>query len=202
MHYYDIVLNWIFINYIEIIATITGLIYLVFSIKGDVLLWFFGIITSLLYMYVFFKSKIYADMGINLYYVVVSIYGWIHWQKNKSGNKKDLPFSKLDYKNSLVLLVVTTLIFVFIAYILKEFTDSNIVFWDAFITASSITATWMLARKIIEHWILWVVVDGLSIGLYIYKGLYPTVILFLVYTTLAVYGYFEWKKLWKVQENG
>jgi nicotinamide mononucleotide transporter len=201
MIYIDTVLNWILKNYIEIIATITGLIYLLYSIRGNILLWVYGLITSLLYVYVFFNSKIYADMGINVYYVVISIYGWANWNKKGEGNKKELPITKLSLGHSMVLLAITIAIFGLIAYILHKFTDSAIIFWDSFITAGSITATWMLARKIMEHWLIWVVVDALSIGLYIYKGLYPTVFLFLVYTTLAVVGYFEWKKQWKVQEN-
>jgi nicotinamide mononucleotide transporter len=201
MVYIDTVLKWVIKNYIEIIATITGLIYLLYSIRGNVLLWVYGIITSMLYVFVFFESKIYADMGINIYYVVISIYGWMHWRKRGSGTKKELPVSRLNFWNSMVLLTLTLVLFVFIAYILKVFTDSTIIFWDALITAGSITATWMLARKILEHWLIWVVIDGLSIGLYIFKGLYPTVLLFLVYTTLAVVGYLEWKKQWKVQES-
>jgi nicotinamide mononucleotide transporter len=194
-------IKWIQNNYIEILATVTGLIYLFYSIRGNSLLWIYGLITSILYVYVFFRSKIYADMGINVYYVVVSIYGWIHWHKNGNNNKKELQVSRLNFKNSILLLVITLLIFVIISYVLKKFTDSHIVFWDSFITASSITATWMLARKVLEHWLIWVMVDALSIGLCVYKGLYPTVVLFLVYTIMSVTGYLEWKKQWRAQEN-
>jgi nicotinamide mononucleotide transporter len=201
MTYLFLVFKWILKNYIEILATVTGLIYLVYSIKGKVLLWLYGIITSLLYVYVFFNSKIYADMSINIYYVIISIYGWIHWYKRENGGKEELQFSRLNLKNGIILFLITLLIFFLISFILKKFTDSSIIFWDAFITAGSITATWMLARKILEHWLIWIVVDALSIGLYIYKGLYPTVFLFLVYTILAVIGFFEWRRLWKVQEN-
>jgi nicotinamide mononucleotide transporter len=107
----------------------------------------------------------------------------------------------MNLKQGLILLAATLVIFIIIAYILKNFTDSNVAFWDAFITAASISATWMLARKILEHWLVWVVVDAVSIALYIYKGLYPTVILFAVYTSLAVLGYYEWQKQWKAQDN-
>ncbi len=95
--------------------------------------------------------------------------------------------------------MITGFLFVGIWYILTRFTDSTIPGWDAFTTALSITATWMLARKIIEHWYIWIIVNTVSIGLYIYKGLYPTVILFIVYALMAVVGYIEWRKeiLWK-----
>lgn len=77
---------------------------------------------------------------------------------------------------------------------LSHYTDSQVPYWDGLTTALSIVATWMLAKKKIEHWLLWVFVDAISIGLFIYKDLYPTTLLFLVYTILAVYGYWEWKR--------
>lgn len=196
---FKLVTNYIVGNYIEILATLMGIIYLILSISGKKLLWLFGILTSLLYVYVFFKSKIYADMGINIYYVVISIYGWIHWSTDQ--NTGTLPFSRINLKQSLLLLAATVLLFFIIAFILTNYTDSDVAIFDAILTAASITATWMLARKILEHWLIWVVVDGISIALYIHKELYPTVFLFLFYTVLAVLGFFEWLKLWKAQEN-
>lgn len=193
--------DWLAKHYIELLATITGLIYLAFSIRGHILLWPFGIITSLLYVYVCFKSGIYADMGINAYYVVISVYGWIHWAFRGAGEKAELPVSRLKMRLSLILLLITVVIFFFIAYVLNNYTDSTIGWWDAFTTALSITATWMLARKILEHWLIWIVVDSVSVGLYIYKGLYPTVLLFAVYTSLAILGFYEWKKLWRKEQN-
>lgn len=192
-------LNWFFNSYIEVLATITGLIYLVYSVESKIQLWFFGLITSLLYVYVFFSSGIYADMGINVYYVIISIYGWYHWKYPGKKEKKELPVSKITLKTGLILLVITLILFVVIAKILIKFTDSEIAWYDAFTTAFSITATWMLARKILEHWMVWVMVDLLSAILYIYKGLYPTVLLFVVYTTLALVGYGQWLKQWRNQ---
>lgn len=195
---YDI-LSWFFSSYIEILATITGLIYLVYSVKGRIELWFFGLITSLLYVFVFFSSGIYADMGINVYYVVISIYGWFHWKFPGKKIEKELPVSKITLKIGLILLAVSLLLFFVIAKILINFTDSKIAWHDAFTTAFSITATWMLARKILEHWLIWIMVDLLSAILYIYKGLYPTVLLFVIYTVLAFVGYRQWFKQWRNQ---
>jgi len=194
-------LQWLFVNYIEILATITGLIYLVYSVKGSILLWPFGIITSALYVYVFFRSRIYADMGINIYYVIISIYGWVHWSMGGNNDNHEIPVLRLKLKLGLILALITLIIFIIIAFILNNYTDSDIAYWDAFVTAASITATWMLARKIMEHWLIWVIVDAISIALYVYKGLYPTVLLFTVYSSLAVIGYFEWKKQWKEQNQ-
>lgn len=193
-------MQWISDRYIEVIATVSGLIYLYYSIKGDIKLWFFGLVSSGLIAFVFFRSKIYADMGINLYYVVVSIYGWIHWAYYGSEKKKKMPVTRTSFYEILILLVATGVFYLAIAYILINFTDSTVPYLDSFTTAASITATWMLARKMLEHWIFWIVIDAFSIGLYIYKGLYPTTVLFLVYTIMAFVGYYQWHKQWKEQE--
>ncbi len=193
-------LKWLLVNYIEILATLTGLIYLVYSVQGKILLWVFGIVTSALYVYVFLEAKIYADMSINIYYVIISIYGWLHWIRGKHNNQSELPVSRINRRQIVYLILITITLFLFISFILNEFTDSDIAILDAITTAASITATWMLARKILEHWLIWIFVDALSIGLYIYKGLYPTVVLFMFYTLLALLGYMEWKKKWNQQE--
>lgn len=185
-------------NKIEIAGAVLGVLYILFSIRQHILTWPTGLLTSLFYVVVFFKSGFYADMGLQAYYVVISIYGWYYWLKGgtaeRTDNEKQLPVQKTPRKLYLNLLIVTLLIYAVILFILLYFTDSTVPFMDSLTTALSITATWMLAKKYIEHWIIWVFVDIVSAGLYIYKGLLPTVILFAVYTVMAVIGYREWKK--------
>jgi nicotinamide mononucleotide transporter len=189
------ILVWISGNYIELLATVFGLFYILLSIKQNIWCWPAGLITSALYVYVFFVSKFYADMGLQVYYVFVSLYGWYHWKFGaKSKKQDDLKISRINLKTAIILMLVTVLLFVIIAYILENFTDSTVPYWDSFTTAASFVATWMLARKIIEHWIVWIIVDAISLGLYLFKGLYPTVILFGVYTVLAILGYIEWRR--------
>src|SRR6056297_4098067 len=189
------VLFWISGNYIELLGAIFGLLYIILSIKQNIWCWPFGLITSALYVYVFFVTKFYADMGLQVYYLVVSVYGWYHWMYGgKSKEQDNLKPGWGNLKLYVRLTLATVALFAVIAFILIRFTDSEIPYWDAFTTAGSFIATWMLARKIIEHWLIWIIVDSVSLGLYIYKGLYATVILFAVYTLLAVIGYIEWKK--------
>lgn len=188
--------NWFLSNYIEIFGAVSGLIYLLFSVKQNIWLWPLGIITSSIYIYVFYKSGFYADMGLQYYYLVISFYGWYNWiyGKKKISKTDKLPVTATSNTLKLYLLIITCLIFVVISYVLVNFTDSEIPYWDAFTTSASITATWMLARKYIGHWIIWIIVDAVSAGLYLYKSLYPTVVLFVVYTTMAVWGYKVWKR--------
>lgn len=181
-------------NWIEIIGAILSLIYLYLSIKQKVSLWFYGIVSSLFYIVVFFQTKFYADMSLQFYYVVVSIYGWINWKQGKPETGEDLPTTQMSKRLFVNLVLATTLIYLIYYLVLAKFTDSTIPKADSLVGALSVVGTWMLARKLIENWFVWILADGLCVGLYLYKGLYPTAILFVVYTLMAVVGYLQWKK--------
>lgn len=192
----NIFFDWAFENKAELSGTIFGLIYVWFSIRQSLLTWPAGIITSLLYCWVFFGAKFYAGMGLQVYYLIISVYGWWSW---RYGGQKDAVGETLRVSNTNVGLWIRLFIFnVFLTllmyYILVRYTDSPVPFGDAFTTSLSIFATWMLARKKIEHWLIWIFIDLVSVGLYIYRGLYPTVFLFMVYALMAGIGYYEWKK--------
>ena len=181
-------------HYIEIIGSGLSLIYLYLSIKQKISLWIFGFLSSALYIVVFFQSKFYADMSLQFYYLAVSVFGWISWRSGKQLSGEELPVKKTKKMQALVLLLITIFVFLLYYFVLTHYTDSPLPLGDSFTTALSIIATWMLARKLIEHWILWVIVDGLSAGLYFYKELYPTAILFVIYTMMALAGWLQWRK--------
>ncbi|RXQ97613.1 nicotinamide riboside transporter PnuC [Ancylomarina salipaludis] len=187
-------LDWISANSVEIIGTLSGFIFLYLEIKQNKWLWPVGLFSALMYIYVFFVAKFYADMGLQFYYVFISIYGWFHWSRSKGQVEEELPVVSLGLGLFFKLLLASLFIYIGISFILVNYTDSPIPYWDSFTTALSIVATWMLARKILEQWLVWVLVDAVSMGLYLYKGLYPTSILFAFYTILALYGYYQWKK--------
>jgi len=188
------ILEYIKTNWIEIVGAILSLIYLYLSIKQKLSLWFFGIISSLFYIVIFFQTKFYADMSLQFYYVVISIYGWINWKHGDDLAGKEMPAAQLTKRLFVNLCIATGLIYIIYYFILSRFTDSTIPKADSIVGALSIVGTWMLARKLIENWIVWIVADGLCVGLYFYKGLYPTAILFIIYTLMAAVGYWEWKK--------
>lgn len=187
------IFQWLINHYVEVCGTVTGFLYLGFSIKQHFLTWPVGLLNALFYIAVFYTSKIYADMSLQFYYVAISIYGWWCWLHG-SASGDILEVTRTSRLLWMKLSGVSLLLFAIIAFLLLHYTDSQVPYWDGLTTALSIVATWMLARKKIEHWLLWVFVDAISIGLFIYKELYPTTLLFLVYTILAGYGYYEWKK--------
>lgn len=181
--------------WIEIFGVLTGILYVVLEVKQSRMLWPLGIITSVAYIYIFFTGKFYADMGLQVYYVLISIYGWYFWSRGgKRSDSGQLLVIRINRKQFLLLLLTFALAWTAIYYVLDRFTDSTVPVGDSFTTALAIVATWMLTRKIIEQWFLWIIANVVSIGLYLYKGLYPTVILYAVYAGMAVYGYLEWKR--------
>jgi nicotinamide mononucleotide transporter len=181
--------------WIEIFGVVTGILYVILEVRQNKLLWPLGLITSAAYVFIFFQGKFYADMGLQVYYVLISIYGWYYW--SRGGERSDtgvLPVVRISKKQVLILLLVFALSWTGIYFLLVHLTDSTVPLGDSFTTALAIVATWMLTRKIIEQWFLWIIANLVSIALYIYKGLYPTVILYAVYAVMAVYGYREWRK--------
>jgi len=190
----EVVFTYLQANWIELLGSALSIIYLYLSIKQKVSLWIFGFLCSSLYVVVFFQSKFYADMSLQFYYLGVSVFGWISWKAGKSENRKELPVKRTTPLSGAIILIIALVFYFLYYFILSEYTDSPLPKADAFTTALSIVATWMLARKMIEHWWLWIIVDSVSAGLYFYKALYPTAILFVVYTVMAIIGYRQWKK--------
>ena len=186
--------SYLHTNWVEIIGVILSLIYIYLSIEQKVSLWVFGFLSSALYIVVFFQTKFYADMSLQFYYLVISVYGWFSWKKGSQDSGQELPATKTS--NRLILqLGLSSVVIYFIYYlILAKFTDSTIPKADSLVGMLSVVGTWMLARKLIENWLVWIVADGIATGLFIYKGLYPTAILFVIYTVMAVVGYLQWKK--------
>ena len=181
-------------EYIEIAGAVIGLLYLYLEYRASVYLWPVGVIMPLFYIYIFFVSRFYADMGIYIYYLFASIYGWIRWNKSAS-QVQSLAISHMPFRYWGVALLALSILFAGIAWILIRFTDSPVPFGDSFTTALSIVAMWMLANKYIEQWGLWIIVNVVSCALYAWKGLYPTALLYVVYSIVPVFGYFKWKQL-------
>lgn len=197
----DFISDWLLLHLDELAGIIISLAYLYFSIRQNILLWPLGLISSAIYVFIFYKAGIYADMGLQVYYVIISVYGWYYWSR-KTGHNPVKVKSVIHSRCIVYLLFIfTAVLFIILSQILIHFTDSDIPYIDAFTTALSISATWMLARKYIEHWIIWIVVDLVSTGVYYYKGLYFTIFLYLIYSIMAIMGYIAWLKDYRAEKN-
>ena len=178
---------------IEGLAVSTGLASVWFSVKERIWVYPIGLISVSIYVYLSFIYGIYADMGINIYYVLMSIYGWYRWlQPSESGAAKEI--TRNSGKEWLLSIVLFLLFWVILFVILQRFTDSEIPLWDSLTTSLAIVGMWLMAEKKVEHWLFWIATDLLSISLYYYKDLLLTSAQFFVFTILAVIGWLQWNK--------
>ncbi len=185
---------------LELIGLIIGLLYLLLEYKANIWLWPVGVIMPIVYIIIFYQNKFYADMTFNVYYLFASIYGWYIWAKSLDKTDQGL-ISHLPKKYIVGLSAIFVAIFAAIAFLLINFTDSEVPYGDSFTTTLSILAMWMLAHKYIEQWLLWIVVNAVTAVLYHTKELDITVILFIVNFFVSILGYVKWKKMMLEQEQ-
>lgn len=190
----ELITTYLSNNYIEVTATLLSLVYVWLSVKQKISLWLFGFLSAALFAFVFFQAKLYAVMTLQFYYLAISVYGWINWKKAATDTGKEMPVKTINPRELLVFSLLTTATFLLYFYILRTYTDSPLPLIDSLTTALSITATWMLAKKIIEHWLIWIVTDIISASLYLHKELHSTSLLFVVYTIMAVVGFIQWRR--------
>ncbi len=189
-------LEWAISNKLEFGGTIFGFFYVWFSIRQNLLTWPAGIVTSILYFGVFLNAGVYAAMGLQLFYLFISCYGWLSWSTsaNSDSDHDKLKISRTDNTLWLTLFILSILLTALVYSILVRYTDSEIPFGDALTTSLSILATWMLTRKKLEHWFFWIGIDLFSASLYQYRGLHSTAFLYLAYAVMAGIGYYEWQR--------
>lgn len=190
-------------DYLEIVGTALGLLYLYLEFKANVWLWIVSIAMPAVYLHVYWHAGLYADFGISVYYILASVYGlvcWIVGHKHRTGSKEGETEAPLTIGHTprrllLPLGAICAGLWLVIGIILSRFTDSTVPWADAFTTALSITAMWMLARKYLEQWLVWLVADVACAMLYAYKELWFTAGLYLLYAIVAGFGYFRWKRM-------
>lgn len=179
---------------LEWIAVITGLMSVWFSMKENILVYPTGIISVLIYVFLAFQYKLYADMGVNAYYFVMSVYGWYYWIHPQNDSREQVPVTTNDQREQMITIGILLGSFGILYFVLSNFTDSDVPFWDSTTTCFAIAGMWLMARKKLESWIAWIITDVISIPLYFYKGLVLTSFQFLVFTGLAIAGLIAWRK--------
>jgi nicotinamide mononucleotide transporter len=176
----------------EILGVVTGLIYVGLAARSNVLCWPVGIINAIIYFFVFYISRIYGDMSLQVLYFCLSVYGWIYWKKNKQDGKKEIKqLSTKDFFYCLLFILFASIIlyFIFIKY-----TDNALPFLDSITTALSLLGQILLTRKFLENWLVWLVANILYLLVYFNRELYLTMGLYSIFILLSVYGYVYWKK--------
>ena len=189
---------------LQAIGVALGLLYLWLEYRANIYLWIVGLIMPVVHGVLYFKSGLYADCSMQVYYVLAGLYGLAVWHRRSSDAKKSASADIAPTPVRLIapLAAVYAAVHVAIYFFLVRFTDSSVPFWDSMTTAMSIVAMWMLSRKYIEQWLVWLAVDLITIGLYLYKGIPLTAGLYALYSALAVAGYLRWRKLAAQETTG
>lgn len=189
---------------LEVLGFTVGLLYLWWEYHADSRLWFASIVMPTISMWIYLHKGLYADFAINIYYFLIAIYGYIAWTRSKhmvktdgdeESKKEELPITRIPMRRAAGAGTVFIALWGTLYCGLRFLTDSTVPLADAFTTALSIVAMWMLARKYLEQWLAWIAVDAVCIGLYAYKGIYLYAALYTIYTIIAVIGYRNWRKM-------
>jgi nicotinamide mononucleotide transporter len=176
----------------EIIAVSFYILSIVLTIRKNIWLWPFGIIAEVCYLKIFFDEKLYADTGLQVIYLFQSIYGWYFWTRGLK--EKEIAITLMSFRAKLYTAGATVAITGISYFVLHKYTDATVPFWDSLAASLSIAASWLLARRIFENWIFWIIADLIYIGLFAYKGLYLSSGIYLVFVFLSVAGLIKWNK--------
>lgn len=192
-------LEFIQAHWLDITTTILGLIYIYLEYKASIWLWLVGFIMQALGIVLYYQNGLYADCGMEVYFITMTVYGFIYWKFTRVKKKGHSELPVTHFKRSLILpwIVATLVIWWSIWWLLTTQTDSQVPVADSFTTALSIVGIWALARKYLEQWLIWIAVDIVTCILYFYKGIPFKASLYGLYVVIAIMGYLKWRKMLK-----
>ena len=183
------------VTWLEIAAFVLALGMVVLNIRVNPLAWPLAILSSLLYGLLFWDSRLYGDASLQVFFALIALWGWWQWLCGTDAQGRSLTVRRLPRRGAWQLALLTLAAWPLLGLFLRRFTDTDVPWWDAFPTAGSVAGQWLLGRKYIENWPTWVLVNVVSVGLFAYKGLWLTVILYAVFAVMALAGWRQWRRL-------
>ena len=192
------IFNFLTENWFEIVAALLAIAYLLLAMRQDARCWIAWIISSLMYLFVMYSAGLYMEAGLQIFYLLMGFYGLYQWQY-KLANNETLKIKVWPITTHMMCLTALFLLVITSGYILSNNTDAASPYIDAFTTWGAIIASYMVAKKILENWIYWFVVDFVSVFLFVSRELYPTALLFCLYLVLVIFGYRSWKNEWQLK---
>ena len=184
---------------IEWIGVLSGIIYVILISFKKITAWLFALLSSAIYVYLCYISNLFLETGLQFFYVAMAIYGWLKWKKDQ--NKNDGLLIQWKLKHHVINVVFSGILTLSIGFIFDKYTTQANPYTDSFSTIFSLVATFMVTKKVLENWIYWTIIDLVCIYLFASRGLYLTSLLFLLYTSIAIIGYFQWRKIYNLQSS-
>lgn len=186
---------------LEWCGVFTGILCVWLAAKNNIWNWPIAIVSVLIYIFIFFESKLYADMGLQVYFFAMNIYGWYYWSKQKENPEQGRPISSITRKEIFLSLIGVIIFTLALGFLLHKNTDASFPFVDSFCTAGSLIAQIFLARRVIQNWLIWIFVDIVYVGVYFSKDLYATGLMYALYVAIATMGYLDWRKIYSEQSR-
>lgn len=185
---------------LEILGVLTGVGCVYLAAKNNILNWPIAIISVGIYIVIFWEAKLYADMGLQFYFMVTNVYGWYFWSRH-SKSTSSRKITHITKRVVLLSLAAVVLFTILIGYLLFSLTDASLPFIDSFCMSCSLVAQFLLARKVLENWLIWIFVDLIYVGIYLFKSLDLTAIMYGIYVYIAFIGYRDWLKDYSFQKE-
>jgi len=193
------------INYLEIIewcALFAGIAYVILIARKLIFAWPFAILGASCTLFLCFQNQLYLEALLSMFYIVMGIWGWLHWTSTLRKSKMEgINIIRWTRNAHVINILISTLITLILGYLFSEYTDQKRPYVDAFTTVFSLAATFMVTQKVLENWIYWIVIDCVTIDLYLRAELYKLSALAVLYTIIAIYGYFQWKRTMIFEQN-
>jgi nicotinamide mononucleotide transporter len=186
-------------NLLETAGVITGILCVYLAAKNKIWNWPFAIISVVIYIFIFYDARLYADMGLQVYFLFMNFYGWYYWS-SKDISKKT-PVSSITSREIILSVIAVILFTAGLGFFLYKGTDASFPFVDSFCTACSLVAQIFLARKVMENWLIWIFVDIIYVGVYLAKDLHLTAGMYALYIYLAAVGFIEWRKEYRLAKS-
>jgi len=195
---------WANQSLLEIVGVITGLLCVVLAALNNIWNWPIAIISVGIYIFIFMQSRLYADMGLQIYFLVTNIYGWYFWSRNTATEIK-IPVKLITSRQTIISVLIIAVATPSLGFLLinlapiLHYQPASYPYLDSFCTACSLVAQVFLTRKVLENWLIWIFVDIIYVGVYIFKGLDATAFMYAIYVPIALLGYIDWRKDYKKQ---
>ena len=177
----------------EAFAVFLAIAYLLLAVRENILCWYCALFSTAIYIFLFWNVSLLMESALNVYYLLMAVYGWYQW-KYGGTKKSGIPIQKLGLQKNGIIILSILIITLLSGWLLARHTSAAWPYVDSFTTWGSVVTTVMVAKKVLENWLYWLVIDGISIPLYIDRGLYMTAILFMVYIVIVIFGYLNWRR--------
>ena len=183
------------VSWLEVVAFVLAVAMVVLNMRVNPLAWPLAIASSMLYLGLFWNSKLYGDAGLQVFFAVVAVWGWWQWLRGRQADGAALQVRPLPVAHRWKLLAALGVAWPATGLFLKTFTDTDVPWWDAFPTAASVLGQWLLGRKYLENWAVWIVANVVSTALFAYKGLWLTTLLYTLFIAMSFIGWLAWRRL-------